>query len=184
MADSDYDTRPVALGALPQGELDALGRRVRFVGFDFDGVFTDNGVYFSERGDEMVRCWRGDGIGLERLRRQGIGMAVISSAANPVVSKHCRRLRIQCFQSCEDKRAALESVLAIQGIPLAEAAFVGNDVNDAGALGAAGLPIVPADAHSDVLPLAKMVTRLTGGHGAVREVCDWLVRLREAEAAP
>jgi 3-deoxy-D-manno-octulosonate 8-phosphate phosphatase (KDO 8-P phosphatase) len=155
-----------------ESEIKVLICKIRLVAFDFDGVFTDNMVYVMQDGAEAVRCYRGDGIGLQKLKKLGIESVVISTEANPVVSARARKLKIRCFQNCEDKRHTLESFAKEMGISLAEIAFVGNDINDLACLTDVGLPIVVQDAHPDVIPLAAYCTRNRGGHGAVREVCD------------
>lgn len=147
-------------------------RKIRLVAFDFDGVFTDNMVYVFENGSEAVRCFRSDGIGLKKLKQAGIETVIISTEANPVVSARAHKLKIRCFQNCEDKRKILESLAQEMNISLADIAFVGNDINDRPCLTCVGLPIVVQDAHPDVLSLALYRTKTRGGHGAVREVCD------------
>ena len=74
-------------------------RKIRLVAFDFDGVFTDNMVYVFENGSEAVRCFRSDGIGLQKLKQLGIETAIISTESNPVVSARARKLKIRCFNS-------------------------------------------------------------------------------------
>lgn len=158
----------------------ALVRRLRCAAFDFDGVFTDNAVYVSETGQETVRCTRADGIGLERLRSIGVHAVVISTEVNPVVSARCRKLKLPCLQGCEDKVAALASFLTEIHVPMEDASFLGNDVNDADLLRKVGFPAVVADASPEVIPLARFQTRTPGGHGAVREFCDlvWKIQSR------
>ncbi|GMQ86916.1 MAG: hypothetical protein BMS9Abin08_0114 [Gammaproteobacteria bacterium] len=151
-----------------------LARSIRFIAFDFDGVFTDDKVYVLEDGSEAVRCFRGDGIGLQKLERLGIETAIISTEANPVVSARAKKLKIRCIQDCNDKRAALENLINELGITLAETAFVGNDINDLSCLRCVGLPIIVNNAHSDIVQYAAYRTKAQGGHGAVREICDWI----------
>ena len=74
--------------------LEELILRVRLIAFDFDGVFTDNMVYVFEDGTEAVRCFRSDGIGLQKLKRAGIKTVIISTEANPVVSARARKLKM------------------------------------------------------------------------------------------
>jgi YrbI family 3-deoxy-D-manno-octulosonate 8-phosphate phosphatase len=155
---------------------------VRFVVFDFDGVFTDNTVYVSENGTESVRCWRGDGIGLRALEGIGVKTAIISTEVNDVVLARSRKLKIECTYGCDDKLAALDALCTREGLRRDQLAFVGNDVNDRSCLEVVGLPIVVQDAHEDVIPLARYRTRRPGGHGAVREVCDLIVRVRVRES--
>jgi 3-deoxy-D-manno-octulosonate 8-phosphate phosphatase (KDO 8-P phosphatase) len=147
-------------------------RKIRLVAFDFDGVFTDNMVYVLQDGSEAVRCNRSDGIGLQKLKKLGIETVIISTESNPVVFARAQKLKIRCFQNCEDKRKTLENVGQEFGISLDEVAFVGNDINDQPCLNHVGLPIVVQDAHLDVIPLAAYCTEKRGGSGAVREVCD------------
>jgi len=146
--------------------------KIRLVAFDFDGVFTDNMVYVFQDGSEAVRCNRSDGIGLQKLKKLGIEAVIISTESNPVVSARAQKLKIRCFQNCEEKRKILENVAREIGISLDEVAFVGNDINDQHCLNHVGLPIVVQDAHLDVIPLAVFCTKKRGGSGAVREVCD------------
>ena len=146
--------------------------RTRFIAFDFDGVFTNNAVYVLEDGREAVLCNRSDGIGLAKLRPLGVEAIIISTEPNPVVQARSRKLKIPCINDCDDKRAALAGELERRGLDLAQAAFVGNDVNDLGCLKVVGLPIVVRDAHPDVLPFALYRTLRDGGDGAVREICD------------
>jgi YrbI family 3-deoxy-D-manno-octulosonate 8-phosphate phosphatase len=154
---------------------------IRLVAFDFDGVFTDNMVYVLEDGTEAVRCFRSDGIGLQKLKRLGIESVIISTEANPVVSARARKLKIRCIQNCQDKRAVLEEIAHENGITLNEVAFVGNDINDLACLECVALPIVVQDAFEEVVPLALYQTKRPGGHGAVREICDLFEQAKRIE---
>lgn len=147
-------------------------RKIRLIGFDFDGVFTDNMVYVLQDGSEAVRCNRSDGIGLQKLKKLGVETVIISTESNPVVSVRAQKLNIRCFQNCEDKTKTLESVTREFGISLGEVAFVGNDINDLACLKCVGFPIIVQDAHPDVVAIARYKTRSPGGSGAVREICD------------
>ncbi|HYR01894.1 MAG TPA: HAD family hydrolase, partial [Syntrophobacteria bacterium] len=162
--------------------LSELIRTIRLVAFDFDGVFTDNAVYVFQDGSEAVRCFRGDGIGLEKLRALGVDVAIISTETNPVVSARARKLGIPCVQGCKDKRAALRDMAREKGISLAEVAFVGNDINDVPCLAAVGLPVIVQDAHPDVIPYGRYRTTSPGGRGAVRELCDLFESVLKAGA--
>ena len=155
-----------------ENSIESTIRRIRLIGFDFDGVFTDNMVYVLQDGSEAVRCNRSDGIGLQKLKKLGIEMVIISTESNPVVTARAQKLKIRCFQNCGDKRKTLDSVTREYGISLDEVAFIGNDTNDLPCLTCVGLPIVVQDAHPDVILIARYQTRNRGGQGAVREVCD------------
>ena len=148
--------------------------KIKLVIFDFDGVFTDNTVIVNEKGEEAVVCNRSDGIGIMRLKKADIDSMVLSMEKNKVVLKRCEKLGINCVNGCMDKISQLRNEIKKRGITLGEVAYVGNDINDIECLKAVGMPIVVADAQKDVLPLGKYKTKLCGGKGAVREICDMI----------
>ncbi len=163
---------------------DARFARVRLLVLDFDGVLTDNTVTVTSDGVESVTCWRGDGIGTAALIAAGIPVVVLSKERDPVVAVRCAKLGLPCHQGVDDKRPALERLLAEHEVDAADAAYVGNDTNDLGPLALVGLPIVVADAHPAVIASAAYVTTAPGGRGAVREVCDRILAARTQVAAP
>ena len=154
----------------------AVLRAVRMVVFDFDGVFTDDAVYVCEDGRESVRCWRGDGLGLRKLDALGVDTVILSTEVNPVVGLRARKLKIKCHQGLDDKRAMLTCIASETGVPLADVAYVGNDINDALCFSAVGIAIAVRNAHPDVFGCARYRTETAGGYGAVREVCDCIDR--------
>jgi 3-deoxy-D-manno-octulosonate 8-phosphate phosphatase (KDO 8-P phosphatase) len=153
-------------------ELEPLLERVRFAFFDFDGVFTDNRVWVSEQGDELLAFSRSDGLGLRRLDEVGVGYLIVSMEQNPIVGARARKLRADCVQGVDDKLSVVRERSEAAGVALEQVAFVGNDINDAECLGAVGVPVVPADAWPEVVPLARWVLSRHGGAGCVREFCD------------
>ena len=160
---------------------------VKLLVLDFNGVLDSNMVYVMPDGSEAVRCYRGDGVGIARLRALSIPTVVISQETAPVVGLRCAKLGIACHQGVADKLAQLTLVAAAYGVQLDEIAYVGNDVNDLACLTAVGFPFVVADAEPELhaaLPLGPLstngyLTRRKGGEGAVREVCE-LIAKREA----
>jgi YrbI family 3-deoxy-D-manno-octulosonate 8-phosphate phosphatase len=150
-------------------------RGVQLLALDFDGVLTDNQVLVNEHGEEAVSCSRSDGWGIARLGEAGVQVIVISTEVNQVVAARCRKLGIACVQACEDKSAALQAEAAQRGLGPEQVAYVGNDVNDLECMRWAGFPIAVADAHSEALAVARLVTARRGGYGAVREVCDLIL---------
>ncbi len=157
-------------------------RAIGLVVFDFDGVFTDNRVWVNGAGEESVACWRGDGIGLRRLDEVGVPCVIVSTEPNPVVAQRARKLGARCVHGVADKLVVLHDESVAAGVGLDAVAYVGNDVNDASCLQVVGMPVVPADAWTEVVPLARWVLQRPGGHGCVREVCDaiWRARARSS----
>jgi 3-deoxy-D-manno-octulosonate 8-phosphate phosphatase (KDO 8-P phosphatase) len=151
---------------------DDVLREIGLVVLDFDGVFTDNRVWVNEQGEESVACWRGDGIGLRRLDEVDVPYVIVSTEPNAVVARRAEKLRARCVQGVDDKLGVVRAEAEAAGVPLERVAYVGNDVNDAMCLEAVGLPVVPADAWPEVVPLARWVLTRAGGEGCVREFCD------------
>lgn len=149
--------------------------RVDLVVFDFDGVMTDNTVSVDSEGREAVRCHRGDGWGIARLREAGVPMLVLSTERDPVVASRCRKLNLECVQGVDDKAERLRAILRDRNLDPSRVAFVGNDVNDLGCMRAVGLPVAVADAHPEAAAHARLVLSRKGGQGAVREFCDLLL---------
>ena len=147
-------------------------REIENVVFDFDGVFTDNTVIVDQNGIESVRCWRSDGLGLDRLRSLGIKLLIISTEINPVVSVRAKKLKMECLQGIKDKSAAILEWASANKIELSKTAFVGNDINDIVAFNEVGFPIAVADCYYEVRPHVRFVLSRMGGYGAVRELCD------------
>ena len=151
---------------------------IDMVFFDFDGVFTDNTVLVSQDGVESVRCWRSDGLGLKRLTSVGVRSMIVSTETNSVVGARARKLGMDYVQGVPDKAAAILDLCMQKGIDAARAMFVGNDINDIPAFKVVGLPIAVADAYEEVLKHVLSQTERPGGYGAVREICDYIVRAR------
>lgn len=155
---------------------------VRFAVFDFDGVFSDNRVWTNDRGEESVACFRGDTLGLRRLAEVGVETLILTSETNDAVAARARKMRVDIIKGIEDKLPVLNAEVERRGVSLAETSYVGNDVNDAECLAVVGLPVVPADAWAEVVPLARLVLTRDGGHGCVREFCDAVWRAKREAA--
>ena len=145
---------------------------IELIVFDFDGVFTDNSVYVNEEGTESVRCWRSDGLGLERLRSNGVKLHIISTEINPVVSLRAKKLGLDCIQGVQNKASTLIDICRSYSIALEKTMFVGNDINDIPAFQAVGIGVAVADAYDEISSYVMLRTKKNGGMGAVREICD------------
>ena len=149
---------------------------IKAVALDVDGVLTDGAFWWDFDGSELKRFSYRDVMGIARATRKGIVFALISGEANPLIDRYAEKLKIQhVYQGIKDKESTLRAFSEKVGIALSEICFMGDDVNDLGALGAAGVSAAPADAHDSVLAIVNFVTKRPGGNGAVREVLDRLV---------
>ena len=154
---------------------------VRLVVLDFDGVLTDDRVWIDGEGTESVAADRSDGMGLARLRSAGIEAIVISSEVNPVVAARCRKLGLAWEQGVADKAAALQAALSARGVPAEQAIYLGNDVNDLPCFPLVACAVAVADAAAPVVQAADLILSRPGGRGAVRELCEILIRRREGQ---
>jgi 3-deoxy-D-manno-octulosonate 8-phosphate phosphatase (KDO 8-P phosphatase) len=158
-------------------------RGVRLLVLDVDGVLTDGRLLYGPKGEQLKAFHVRDGYGIKRVAEAGITVAIISGRKSAAVTRRARELGIRhVTQGADDKLAALRKLAKARGVALADCACVGDDTPDAPILEAAGLGIAVADAHPDALAAANLVTTRAGGHGAVREVCDWLMAARKASA--
>jgi len=158
--------------------INSLAKRVLLIVFDFDGVFTDNRVLVFQDGFEAVFCSRADGLGLEMLRNLGVQLMVLSKEKNPVVSARCKKLKLPCIQGCDNKAKVLAREADKLGISLKNVAFMGNDINDIECMKAVGLPACVSDSYPEVLDVSLYVSKKKGGHGAVREFCDFIANVK------
>jgi N-acylneuraminate cytidylyltransferase len=154
-----------------------LPERIELVVFDFDGVMTNNTAWVDEHGVESVQISRGDGMGVEMLKKAGVPMMIFSSESNPVVAARARKLGIPAVHGVGlgDKGARLASLLAEQGIDPAHVVYLGNDLNDLPCFSLVGCAVAVADAVPAVLAQADIVLAHGGGRGAVREVCGMIL---------
>lgn len=148
---------------------------------DFDGVVTDNRVWVSEEGREMVAAYRSDSLIMGKLRAAGTEVVILSSEVNPVVAARARKMKVEAIHGVglEDKAEVLKNLLESRKINPAHVAYIGNDLNDLPCFEVAGWAVAVADAQPEVLRAADYVTRKPGGHGAVREVCDLILGHQE-----
>ncbi|MEI8033130.1 MAG: 3-deoxy-D-manno-octulosonate 8-phosphate phosphatase [Chlorobiaceae bacterium] len=167
---------------LPLDELASRARAIKLVISDNDGVFTDTGVYYSDRGEEMKRYSIRDGMGVERLRDAGIETAIMTGEMSPSIKKRAEKLAIKkLYLGVKQKAAMLEKVVAETGLALSELAYIGDDVNDVGIMteiSREGLTACPGDAMFFVEPLVHFRALSSGGHGAFRDFAEWLIGLR------
>lgn len=155
-----------------------LPAQVDLVIFDFDGVMTDNRVWVDGEGHEFVAAYRSDSIGIQALMRAGIQALVLSAETNPVVEARCRKIGLPFLQGVKDKAPALRQLLAERGLDPQRVIYIGNDTNDLPCFPLVGCAVAPADAQPEVLRAADLILTRRGGHGAVRELCDLLIRRR------
>lgn len=147
--------------------------KIQLAVFDVDGVMTDGRLYYSEDGIEAKTFHTRDGLGLKALMRHDIQVAVITARQSRLLARRATELGIEhLMQGREDKKNALNELLAQLGLEPWQVAYTGDDLVDWPAMGQCGLKCAPADATGWLRERADHVTTNRGGHGAVREVCE------------
>lgn len=157
---------------------------IRLLALDVDGILTDGTVRIASDGTESKAFSILDGMGIRRLHQAGIQVAWISGRASGATTLRAKELRVaHLIQGQTDKLTALQDLARRLRLPAAACAYMGDDDIDAPAIRWAGLGLTVPTAMPAALRAARYVTRLPAGHGAVREVCEHILRSRSAAAA-
>lgn len=158
-----------------------LARRLELLVLDVDGVLTDGGLWFGPRGEALKRFHVRDGHGIKLLAAAGVQVAVISGRKSAAVRARCRELGIKLLvQGAGDKSRALDGLLRKLSLLDSQVACVGDDTPDIPLFVRAGFAVAVRDAHPLAAHVAHCRTTLPGGHGAVREVVDWILAARSS----
>jgi 3-deoxy-D-manno-octulosonate 8-phosphate phosphatase (KDO 8-P phosphatase) len=167
----------------------SIAKRIRLIGFDVDGVLTENDAWIGEIDAVRIEFKRfdiQDGFGIRLLRGGPIEVAWVTGRKSPSTQMRAAELKVTTVIAVEafNKVPAFAAVLADRKIGWDEVAFVGDDIPDVPVLQRVALPIAVANARDEVKAVCKYVTEARGGHGAVREVVDRLLKSRgEFDAA-
>lgn len=154
-------------------------KKIRVVIFDVDGVLTDGGLYYADSGEELKAFSVYDGHGIRMLRENGVAAAIISGRSSRALEARARNLGIELlYQGAAEKLAAFDEILERCGVAGETCAFVGDDLPDLPVMERCGLAVAVPDAPAPVRRRAQYVTRARGGRGAVREVCEIILRAR------
>ncbi|HBT78013.1 MAG TPA: acylneuraminate cytidylyltransferase [Planctomycetaceae bacterium] len=150
---------------------------IRLFVTDVDGVMTDAGMYYGSDGVELKKFNTRDAVGLRLLRERGIKTAIITGENSRCVQDRADKIKIDyVFQGIEDKAAVLRQIWRETGITPGETAYIGDDVNDLSAIRIVGRSACPADAAEAVKAEVDVVLTRNGGHGAVREWCECVLK--------
>ena len=160
--------------------LTASLQKIKLLALDVDGVLTDGSIYISPAGEVFKGFNAKDGMGISCALRSGLQIAVITGRQSPIVERRCEELGITLLQQgVKDKRLALQQMAQELGLVREEIAYMGDDLNDIPAFKASGLNLVPADAAMEVLAVADIITKASGGRGAVREAITMILAAQD-----
>jgi 3-deoxy-D-manno-octulosonate 8-phosphate phosphatase (KDO 8-P phosphatase) len=155
----------------------ARAKKIKLVIFDVDGVMTDGSLFLGDDGQEYKAFNSLDGHGMKMLRRTGVEMAIITGRSSRVVPLRAQNLGIHhLYQGVEDKLEAFHRLLDKLGLEPSQTAYMGDDVVDLPVMRRCGLAVCVPGAPEIVRRHSHLVTALPGGRGAVRELCEFLMR--------
>jgi 3-deoxy-D-manno-octulosonate 8-phosphate phosphatase (KDO 8-P phosphatase) len=168
--------------------LSSRTKLIRLLALDVDGVMTDGGLYFSDSGEEFKRFNSLDGHGIKMLRATGVEVAIITGRTSKCVEARAKNLGItHVYQGAENKLDAMIDLLNKLKLPRDAAAYMGDDIVDLIVMRHVGLAICVPESPALVQTYSHFVTRLAGGHGAVREACELIMSAQgtlDAQLAP
>jgi len=163
-------------------------RRVKLVIFDVDGVLTDGRIFITDSGDEMKAFHTRDGHGMKLLKQAGLETAIISGRTARCVEVRAQNLDVGVlYQGVEDKGAVFDELLQRLDLQADQAAYIGDDIIDLPVMRRCGFAACVPEAPELVRQHAHYVCKLPGGHGAVREWCEMILRAQgrwDAAIAP
>jgi len=160
-------------------ELQEIAKDIKLLILDVDGVLTDGSIILDNEGNELKIFNVRDGHGIKMLMRAGVQVALITGRYSKVVERRARELGItEVYQRCHIKTVALDHIIEKCKLSGKEVACIGDDIVDIPIFKRVGISIAVSDATDDAREHAVLVTRLPGGRGAVREVCDFLIKAK------
>ncbi|MEE4364405.1 MAG: HAD-IIIA family hydrolase [Desulfotignum sp.] len=157
--------------------MSSLLKQVKMLVLDVDGVLTDGRITYTDSGEQVKSFLSRDGLGIRMLMDNRIQVGIITGRTSGALAHRCRNLGIDLvFDGISDKGAAMDQIAARTGISLSAMAFMGDDLIDLPAMQRAGVAVAVADAADEVKTRADIITRAGGGKGAVREICEAILK--------
>lgn len=153
-----------------------MNKKIKLVITDVDGVLTDGGMYYSEKGDELKKFNTRDGVGVRLLQEAGIDVCIMTNESTDIVRHRAEKLNISLvFQSVMDKKAKAIEILKENGLQPDEVAYIGDDINDIEVMKLVGFSATVSDGINIVKETADYICSKKGGEGAFREFADLIL---------
>lgn len=154
-------------------------KKIKFLILDVDGVLTSGGIILDSKNNELKIFNVRDGHGLVMLHKSGIGIAVITGRHSRAVERRMKELGItEVYQGAREKLRILKEIMEKYGLKKEEIAVMGDDIIDLSILSRAGFSVAPQDAHEEVKKVVDYITEDKAGKGAVRELCDIILKAK------
>ncbi len=154
-----------------------IAKAIKLLILDVDGVLTDGRIILDNEGNELKAFHVRDGHGIKMLQKIGVSVSIITGRYSKVVERRAHELGItEVYQRCHIKSAAYEHLTQKLNISDAEIAYIGDDIIDLSIMKKVALPVAVADATDETKAAALVITKMPGGRGAVREICDLIIK--------
>lgn len=158
-------------------KLDERCQNVELILSDVDGVLTDGGIIFDNQGIETKRFHVRDGMGIKLWHRAGFKFGILTARTSHIVQLRAIDLGIDLIrQGVEAKLPAAKRLIEELGLTPQQVCYIGDDLPDLALIQTVGLGVAVADAAVEVRNAAAYVAKLSGGHGAVRETIEFVLR--------
>ena len=162
--------------------MEAKLKKIKLIGFDVDGVFTDGKIYINENGEESKAFHTQDGQGIRNLIEIGIKVLVISGRKSKAAEKRMIELGVNdYFLGYREKKEIFLKKIKDYQIKLTECAFVGDDISDGDILDIVEFPIAVSNGRDEIKKSAFYTTQKSGGNGAIREISDLIIKAKDTE---
>lgn len=150
--------------------------KIKLVITDVDGVLTDGGMYYTNKGDVMKRFFVRDGMGVTLLRKNNIPTIIITKEETEMTRQWAKKMRVaELYEGVIQKELILEKICKKFKVKPDQVAYIGDDVNDLGLLKIVGLAVVPNDAINEAKKICHYKCKTNSGHGAFRELADLIL---------
>lgn len=160
-------------------KLDARCQKIELILSDVDGVLTNGGVVFDNEGIETKQFHIRDGLGIKLWMRAGFHFGIITARTSHIVKVRAGELGIEIVrQGFEEKLTIAREIMGDLGLESEQVCFIGDDLTDIPVLKSVGLGVAVADAATEAKSAAAHTTKLGGGHGAVRETVETILKAK------
>ncbi len=151
-------------------------KKIKLVLTDVDGVLTDGGRYFSEKGEIVKKFHVRDGMGINILLRNGIQTAIVTKENSKIVKKWAKEMNVsKIYSGIKNKEKELEKICKYYKVLPSEIAFIGDDVNDIKLMKKVGFSATPFDGILQAKKIVNYVCKASGGNGVLREMIDLIL---------
>ncbi|OAU94350.1 KdsC family phosphatase [Moraxella catarrhalis] len=158
-------------------EIYQKAKNVKLFAMDVDGILSDGQIIYNSEGVETKAFYVQDGLGLQALRQSGVILAIITGRSSAMVDRRAKELGIaHTIQGRDDKFTALAGLAKELGFELSQCAYMGDDLPDLKAVREAGFGISVPNGCEQTKAVSDYITTKTGGRGAVREVCELILK--------